>query len=348
VYYTLWDDTNHLYPAPTQLSTGTGSQTLTIYNGSASGRTSTYFLGGYWATAIQAITPDLILISHGHNQGTVPAQWWGDYLCLTESLAEANPQAGIVMVLQNPESANTLQQQRATVYEQLARLRGYGLVNVCQAFLDSPIGIPGLLLDGVHPNPTGSALWAAEVQKLFQGWSRTGPILPMQPTSLNQRGFQLLKNNDFSTFSSGTIPTGWVQYNGTATYTKDATNYESPNGYSMLLTATGGAQSAIEQDLPLNLVRGKWVTALVRLMLPAVPVSTDGVVVLYDNVQGSIKSNANISDVSGGAFRWVTVSSKIPANATTARFYLYPDSSTTNHAINVDYASVVLGRLPMR
>lgn len=346
VYYSLWNGS--AWPAPTQISTGTGAQTLTVYNGSVSGTRTPYSLGGNEAVMVAALAPDLIFTSYGHNQGTNAASWWGDYLNLTENLSMLHPQAGLVMILQNPAQANNNQQLRATVYESICRARGCGMVNAMQRFLDyGATRYPDLMKDTVHPNDAGQlSYWLPEVMQIFS-YNRSGPIRGILPSTFLQRGFQLLKNNDFSTFTNGTIPANWTQLQGTATYAQDSTNFESANGYSLLLTATGGAASAIGQTLPINMVKGRWITTLCRVRIGVGAADTTGVVGLYDNLGGLLADNAGGRGAVGGAFRWVVVTKFIPATATTARFYFYADSTTGNNAANIDYASVVLGKFPM-
>lgn len=345
IKHTLWDPVGFAWPVPDVLSVGTGAQSITVYSGSVAGARTTYAQGGLWGSMIQGLAPDVVMINYGHNQGATPGAWFSDYINLTEALLEVFPGAGIVQIIQNPETLNTLQGQRATVYEAIARMRGFGTVNIHQVFFDYGNWNPDLMADNVHPNSAGQLLWVAEVMKLYT-YDRLCPIRGNNSSSFMQRGIQLLVNGDFALFG-GALPDGWVVLAGAPTAAKDLVNFESPNGYSVLLSATGGAQAAIGQGIPASYTKGRWITALVRMRIEVGATDNTGVVGLYDNVTGLLKDNDGGRGARGGAFRWVVVSKFIPVNAATVRIYIYPDTGVTNAQCRVDSASVVLGRLPM-
>lgn len=349
IKYSLWDGS--AWPAPSTLSTGTGSKIITMYNGSVAGALHQYALAGRWAVMVAAITPDLMMINYGHNEGSdaVSYMWAGDFLSLTESLTEQHPGAGLIHMLQNPGTANNYSGLRHSVYESLARSRGYGLVNVHQVFTDyGAAWTTDLMADAVHPSSAGQLLWAGEVANVFCCPGRRFTRSAMPPSLFTLKGgCQLLKNGDFSAFSAA-LPDNWTQLSGAPTASKDNTNYESANGYSVIMQAAGGVGCALGQDLPLKQCLGKWITALVRIRIESGATSNTGVVALYNNVDGSLKDNDISRNFVGGAFRWQVMRMFVPTSATTVRLYIWPDVGTTNAACRVDFASVVVGGFPMR
>jgi len=351
LYYAAWSST--AYGTATQLTTGTGAQKITIYNCSVSGSKATYSLGGRWAAAVAALSPDLIFVSYGHN---VASSWavthWpvyqGHFLALTESLLEQCPNAGMILTLQNPETANTYLGQLHPYLESIARMRGYGVLNVWQAFKDyGSAWSTDLMADAVHPNSAGQAIWTNEALKLFRSpWDGFVQARPLLPCSFGQKGFSLIKNGDFSAFSSNP-PDNWTA-GGTLTIAKDSTNYESANGYAVSLTPTAGAAAGMYQALPIKLVKGKLITALARIYVPSGCDVNCGALGLYDSVASSVKSNDLSRDLSGGAFHWMVVSHVVDPAATSARVYIWADTGTANQSCTVDYVAVSVGPLPMR
>ena len=178
---------------------GTGDHTLTIDNASWGGRSTRWHLAPHLA-ALVAVHPDLIYVNHGHNDGyTVPAEpyWRDDLLALTESLNLASPKSEIVLIAQNPRTADPSMDARRPVTQDVAQERGYGFVNVWQAFHDAaPDGVGSLLIsDGIHPNPAGSAVWADAVLRDLVA----GPTGVQKPSSLSMPVTSLVPGD----FSSG-------------------------------------------------------------------------------------------------------------------------------------------------
>ena len=349
VTYQLWNDTSGAYDAASTIQTGTGARTLTVYNASVAGATTSFWQAPRFATAVAALSPDLTLVSLGHNEQAIAADLWhGRYVGLTEQVATSLPMSPLLLIAQNPATANTYQQQRREVYREIAAGRGYGFIDVCKAFEDYGTD---LTIDGIHPNTTGSQLWADTVLPAFtyqRGVApRTQPVSP-----LLQRGDNLLLNGDFSAFT-GAAPDNWTLANATAA--KDATNYESADinratgaltsAKAVKFTATGAGQATLIQYLPLNRVKGRWVTIAARIYVPTGQANSVGRLAVSDSTGSTIHVNDTAFQ---GAFRWVVASRFIPANATYARAYLYIDSGATGTGnLTVDRVTAVVGKYPM-
>lgn len=338
VKYQLWNDGATAYDAAATIQAGTSSRTLTVYNASVAGFSTYSWQAARADAALYSLTPDLIVVSLMHNEQPgvgFEAQWHGQYVGLTESLTERLPGADLLCIAQNPETANNYQQQRREVVREIAARKGYGFVDVLQAFLDYG---SDLTVDGIHPGPTGSRLWADTVLAAFTLDKRASPR-PQQPSTLTQAGEQLLKNGDFSAFSS-TVPDDWTLAN--ATTSKDTTNYESGSGYSCKVTATA-AGGTISQYIPINRARGRWVTVAARIFVPAGAALTVGRIAIGDSTGSTILPSGPGGT---GGFRWMVVTRYIPTSATNCRAIIYADSSAGGGSISVDRVVMTVGKFP--
>ncbi|WP_193613169.1 SGNH/GDSL hydrolase family protein [Nocardioides lijunqiniae] len=341
--YRLINDGAGTYGTET-LQTGTGPRTVTIYNCSVAGATTRYFQGAKFAThiaSLAAVAPVAGLISLTHNEGSVPNLWLGQQTAFVEEVALALPGMSISIVQENPVTANTLQQQRAAVYREYAASRGFGWFDICQAFLDSGVPLANLLLDGIHPNATGTALW---VQTMLPAFRYVPEVAPRTQTSPALEGAspEILVNGDFSDFG-GALPTGWLA-SGTATAAKNTTNFESPNGYSVDVTSAAAGDN-LYKNLPAKLVLGRWVTLTVRQRVAAGQDVTAGRIALADSL-GTTTSQAESYGRDG--FRYVVVSRFIAANATVPKVILYGASAGGGGVTAYDFASIRIGKLPGR
>lgn len=341
VAYRLWDDTGLVYAAPATVQTGTGPRTLTVYNCSVAGATTMYFQGAKFASCVAPLTPDLTVISLGHNEGSVPELWFPQYVNFAEQVSEAVPGSDILLIGQNPATNYTFQAPRVEVYRDIAARRGYGFIDVHQAFLDVDPAVSSLLIDGIHPNVTGSQLWANTVKAAFKLDRKRSPRT-QPPSTLTETGEQLLVNGDFADFP-GAIPTGWTT-SLTPTLAKDTGLYESGAGYSVKITTptTGGS---IQQTLPLNKVKGRWITVSARVHVTPGQGNVPGRIAVVDST-GSTTSNGNL--YGRGAWRWEVVTRFVPASATYARVVLYGDTSGGTGFANYSEVTCVVGRFPKR
>jgi len=339
VVYYLWAGT--AYDAGTTLQTGTGARTLRIWNCSVSGVQTHYTLGSRWPAAVVAPCPDLVLISHGKNEGAVSAgatekQWRGQYLALTESVALAHPYAKIVCILQCPNIGNVDMALKARAYAEIAALRGYGVVDVHQAFIDTGECACYVKADGVHPTtaddapcPNGSALWAKTVVDALYA----APPAASQPQSPITCPRQILVNGDFADFA-GAVPAAWTAAGATT----------SRSGSAVRIQATGSAPSSIYQDVPPAPCRGKWVTLAVRLKIPTGQGATAGRIYLADGTQ-VVTSNGPATARDG--FMWQVVSMRVAQSAVYLRAGIYADSAPSAGAdVTVEGACLAEGVLP--
>lgn len=346
ISYRLWDDAATDYAVAVTLGTGTGARTITVYNASVSGFSTYAWHGTRAQAAIYNLSPapDLTIVSLGHNETATTDLWHGQYVGLTESITARVPGTSLMVIAQNPNSTDTLQQQRREVYREIAAQRGYGFIDVCQAFLDDPAGIPALLADTLHPNATGSALWRDTVKAAFVRSKRTAPR-PQQPSTLLGSGVNLLRNGSFAARLDY-----WIASNVTAAV--DDTNFETAlntvgapanhasTAQKVTATATGGY---LYQWVPVNRVKGQWVTLAVRLRVPEGQPASVGRIAIND----SGGSTGSIGITHGqGAFRWAVVTRFIDPATTSLHVRVYADAGETLGNCTIDRAILVTGKFP--
>lgn len=340
-----WSTGSTAYAAPTVVQTGSGARTVDIYRASSGGWRTLTVLAPNFDTMVKAIpAPDVIVVALGHNEAAVTADARERYLALTESLTAAWPLAEIIVVAQNPNQTDDEQAERAAVYEQIAAARGYGFIDVHQAFAD--VGDFSIHMDDtVHPDASGYALWAAEVHRHFQ-LRRASATRTRPPSSLLEPSENLLDNGHFGAFI-GALPDKWTGANVTAT--KDTVDYRSPNGYSIVLSAVAPGNAAyISQSLPLAFVRNSWVTIAALVKVAAGKPYSAGNVGLKDSA-GESKSLGHASYGRDG-WRWEIVSRFFGPTVTSPVVRLYADSASgsadgTGEA-RFDCAIVARGMLP--
>lgn len=348
VNYRLWDDATTAYAPAVTVQTGAGTRTLTIWNASVAGAATSFWAGARANAALYALSPELTIVSLGHNEQVVaPEMWHSRYVALTETISWTLPGTDVLLIAQNPATGNTNQQLRAEVYREIAARRGYGFVDVGQAFLDT--GDAGALTtDGIHPNTAGTDLWLTTVKAAFvyqPGGRRTA-----QPSSpLGRAGDNLLINHDFAAFG-GTVPDNWSLSAGTAA--KDTTNFESHTLDRLTSASTAStavkftastAATTLHQYIPVKKVAGKWVTLAARVFVPVGQPSTVARFAVADS-SGSTLQPGNAAG--NGAFSWVVVSRFIPATATNCRVLIYVDSGTTGGNCTIDRVILVPGKYP--
>lgn len=345
VDYRLAVDGSSAYSAATSVQVGSGARTLTVYNASIPGYHALHFQGTRAGWAIFPLEPDLIFISLGHNEASTPESLiHSRMVSLTESVTE-RLSGDVILVAQNPATADENQQVRAQVYRDIATARGFGFIDVMKAFLDTGAA-PGLTTDGIHPNTAGSTLWAATVHAAFQYQPAIVPK-PQPPSPLTSAGPQLLINGDFASLPDHSLSAlaygGWWADANTA-ITQDATNYESPRGYGIKLTATAAALARFGQRIKAHAYRNQWVTVAWRVFIPSGQAQTVGWIYLDDGVGNS---TAIPGTYSGGAFQWIIASVKVGATATDLDTLLLLSGINAAAAnVTVDRVILTLGKFP--
>lgn len=373
VKYNMWNDTNRNYDAPVVIQTGTGPTppVINYWNVSLSGSHTLYFIGDRYPTAFESLaatnSPDLIMISHSHNMFDVStpnlrASFRPNMLVLTEELTQTYPDAGVIVMSQNPTyvaGRETWQNIKATELQLLASRRGYGFIDVHQAFLDTGHPVDYVRsIDGVHPTtdadapaPNGSLLWANTVMAALQ---YNGVVsAPTQPPSyFLTPAKSLITNTEFATWTVPTVPDGWTLVNCSAV--KDTVNFETgTDAVKLTAVATGASYmqfSASPASLGIKgLVTGKIITVGIRVFVPATNTLSGIGLLLKDQGGSTTQRRQDISSATRGRFHWLYLSKRIDSPGTLLTIQISPQWTGTfdaTHLMTVDRIRVIEGDVP--
>lgn len=370
VNYRLWNDTTRVYDAAVVIQTGQGATppVLTYWNCSVSGFATFHFVGERFTQAFESLpeAPDTIFISHSHNMldvttANLRASFRPNMMILSEELSQIFPDAGVILMSQNPSytaGRETWQNIKATELQGLAARHGYGFIDVHQAFVNTGDAKAYTKVDNIHPTtsadapaPNGSALWAETVMEAL---TYTGTVSsPAQcPSYFVEPARSLIPNTEFADWVDGSPPTGWTLTNVTAE--KDTTNFETGT-YGMKLTATATGTcfaqfSASPASLGIKgLVSGKLITVGVRIFVPSTNTIAGVGLLVKDQTGASTQRRVDISSATRGRFHWLYLNKKIDSPGTLFTFQISPQWSGTNAATNVmtvDRVRVVEGDVP--
>lgn len=110
---------------------------------------------------------ELVILSLGHNNNSEPGQAVPQLTELVGRVQAASPDpVPVVVTVQNPVTLPDRLPAADQVTEEVrgwATDQGYPVIDVHQAFQDSPEDLSTLLKDGLHPSEAGSVLWADTV-----------------------------------------------------------------------------------------------------------------------------------------------------------------------------------------
>ena len=358
VEFAFWDETGGTgYQAPITLQTGTDTNKLRFWCCARAGEIPGYVLGSRWSAAVVAPAPDLVIVNHGHNMPDPTGVAWKEQagrammMSLTEEVTATFPRAGLILIAQNPSKMagrETWQAIKANAWEDLASIRGYGFIDVHQAFLDYGNWQADLMLDDTHPNAKGSRLWADVVGAAFKEQRGAGVPTVNTPPLLTS-GKNYIDNYDFSAWS-GTNPDAWTP-NAAAATSKDTTNVEvGVQGCKVTANTTSGLAS-LAQSYNLAVkgyrhLKGQVVTLAVRVFVPAS--NTAVVRVEVKDSTGSVNArSADIPTSTRDRFVWLYASKRLDPAATDLYVTLYPRTSgTATVDATFDRVHLVQGVLP--
>lgn len=219
VLYRLWNDTNQSYDAATTLQTGTGAQTLTIYNGSVPGMGYNYpFASTVPATRFNLmlpVTPTAVIISYGYNSAT--ADYRKQQLELASWVLGNHPGTEYVLTAQPPMATGAAgaadQLTRMQDTRNLAAQERWGLIDVTQRFIDYGNYDTLINVDTIHPLVAGQDMWVEELQRYFNGTAQR-QVPTTAPATIGRifvpaQVFSAYAGTPVITFPSGIITPKW-------------------------------------------------------------------------------------------------------------------------------------------
>lgn len=354
------------YGAANNWNAGTTVQTGTGYRGATAPEIHVWLAG--WAahnwsdwfhdsrrdTVFGAADFDAITFAMGHNDGytvlgTEPIK--SRDLGFVEWARTIRPRAQIVLSSQNPREGTVGQESpghaevRNDVYRSLARERGYGYINITQAFHDDgrslvPGAVGGLIDDGVHPTTAGYDLWRDTVLGQFKSAPGAVPLPSSAPA------LSLLTKRVDGMHVRPVLANGWVGSN--VSESTEGTIKRGAAASSLKLTKTdGGAVAWLQKDLSLPATRGRDVTAVGWMYVPSTPADIKPTFGWFiDNVlQYATMVDPVLLD------QWVPINLTVtvPAGATQVRARLWVDNDTSadTPSIYVDSLDFIVGNLPL-
>lgn len=353
-----WDNTGHAWGSfSTVGSSGSGSFKIKFWQGAVSGTVCEQPLN-YFDAWVGVVQPDLVIVHHGHNYGKnasdggQPSDAVMDYvfreryLRFVAEVKKICPDADVLLTSQNPyltSGARTeMSNIRAQAIRKIAADLGCAYGPVLEAYLAT--GSPATYLGGdlLHPNTAGAQLAAATLLPLFR-IKDNHEITARNPSPLVTPGTNLLTNGDFIEFGLPPTLTGWTAAN--ATLSKDSTNYESANGYSVKGTCTAATVGQAYQSLPIRKIRGRVITFLARFYVEAaVTASGPGRVQLSGDGGFVTISSGTITSVRDN-WVWAFVTGYVPAGSSFITASLLFGNNAGEYA-SCDRAVVVLGHMP--
>lgn len=359
-----WNSTNNTYDAAATVATGTNTTTPTWihqYNGGQGGTVpeSTYATFDARCAAVQ---PDVVLINYGHNYGysytqsgfasdAVQRQVTRErFLRFAAEVKRACPTADVVIASQNPWLDDSLVMQaginelRAQIWREIAADMGAAYAPILETYQAQANPLTYLGADKLHPNTAGSQLGAGAVLPLFR-YLRNLPPSGRVVSPLLLPGANLLTNGNFSSFASPPTLPGWSVTNGSV-LSKNTTQFESGNGYSVRLQAGAGSGIAsMYASLPNGRVKGQVITVAARVYLPtAGATSSSGRLQLTGSSITTLASGT--LSLARDQWIWVWVTARIPAASTFVTVSILSGSAGTTDECSVDRVVAVLGHLP--
>lgn len=166
VSYRSWDRDGEAWR---KASPNGGVDAITVWNAS---RRSPDLAAEPARVAKASRRADVVLLSYGHRK--TPDEIAGALTAIHAAVLEENPDATVVVLLQNPDPAERQWQQLDTVQEvkRWARAAGLDTVDIYDAFLADPTPRADLVEADGSPTATGSALWARTLHAAIRSAAR--------------------------------------------------------------------------------------------------------------------------------------------------------------------------------
>jgi hypothetical protein len=350
IYTRAWNTaTDTAWLSETLIHNGTGSKKITVWLGGHSGMNWRYFFTdslreAFWKTP----TPEAVIICLGHNDadGDTSNGIWARNLLLIEWARTLCPRAQFILSSQNPRSVTPGRAEtRNDLYRRMARERGFGYINVTQAFHDDgrDLSAGGPLIDALGVHPTALAIeeiWTPLLRRYIHE-ARNAPVTATSAPSITLAG-RALASVQLRPIASN----GWTLTN--CAETEDYTVKKAPASSSVKITknTASNVTAYIEATLSVDEVKGRSIFVSANEYIPTASVGDLGQIWVL--VNGALSA---FSIVEGSRDQWVPVgvSADIPITATsvTVRFYINSAATTALPALYLDAFSVFVGSIPL-
>lgn len=352
VSYRLWNDAANIYGSEIVLGSGSGPNTIRVWNASVSATTTQYLMGAKFAASIASTSPHLVMWNHGKNMAALATQIGGGLPVLRgefyggmEQVRLALPGVPHVAIRQAPNRDDNSMQAVveqldviAMQYGDLSRLDEYSAVMATGKN-------PSLYIDNLHPSAAGSELKFGVIR---DGWisAREVPGFSVAPAFLASNGTNLLANakfDDAATYSGGT-PVGFSNLNATATV--DVAIADAGKTQSLKLAGTTAGAAIYLDKFGITAQKGGRITLAVRQYIdPSGGAANAGMGRVVQNVVGSPTTSYTAlspgAQLTGG-WRWIVIAGvDVNQAATNFRSLLYVDNNA-NVSSAVRYSRMIL------
>lgn len=335
VKFRYFNDMAQAWDAYSTVSAGSGTKTIFIDCCAVAGMNLSYLEGGREKSVFTGNDYVLGILNYGHNTGTTSREHTvtAEFTTGACNAMLFMPNAGILVTRQNPRRDlpdGPLQTAgMAAAWSSVAGSLGLGMIDVYSAY-QSLTDLAPYYLDDTHPNAAGQAVWLEAVKAaMFEQPTaiRSATSFP-NPLSVIKQNF--VRNPLFADWT-GASPSGWTFTNCTPSKNTGV----SENGlYGMQIDIGAGANPKMSADLSIALprLRGKKVTALVRLWRPTGLDLLAGRISLIASSGGSSASVVSGVNVASGGYIWVMASLVVPRNSTSLRLDVYTGASSGTDA----------------
>lgn len=344
VSYRLWNTESSAYAAATAISTGSGANTIRIWNASVAGTAPIHHMGSNFAAAIADTNPDLIVWSHGHNllaqEGLARAEFVGPM----DQVRMALPSVPHAAVRQNPRRDDNNMAVTVAALDALAE--DYGDLTLIDAYslFIAQNKDSSLYADNLHPSAAGSQLFLQAAKTAWNG-SRAGDSPAVTDAFLESLGTNLLANANFADPSYvGGTPTGWSVTGDTAC-TLETTIKDAGKSQCMKITSTAASSGLLQTIASPATLQNKQATIAVRMYVPAgQPQLAAGVNLLRLTPVGSYTISRGNSGVDG--WRWFVVTTPNLGAFANFRVTLNLIAAAASSTVYIDRAILVEGEFP--
>lgn len=156
-------------------ATVTGGPAVVALNGSVAGEAATYATDATRQPKLVPTEPAFTLINYGHNYAS-GSSVQASYTDLIDDLLTLYPYSTIICTTQTPKSPDTFtavqvrsQAIRMSEILRIAEAKGVMAIDPFKE-MNAAADVDIYLVDGIHPNATGTALWLAHLKRPFQVW----------------------------------------------------------------------------------------------------------------------------------------------------------------------------------
>ena len=339
---------------------------LDIYLGAVAGTPPAHLLGSLFMTALGSVPADALIMAHGINLNTHPAEAIaGAYAVAFEQYRTVHPAALIGAFTQHPHRDSTAYDGVRAILKANASRYGVAVNDApFQEFLDA--GKPvNWYVDGDPVHESVGPGCQPYIRAMNAWWDTAYPTQSvLRPSRLIMPAArqQLIVNGDFSVWTNtASVPDGWTQAAGNITFSKDTANYaDERKPFSVKMIGTGVAQTVVTQPVSAAkraLVGGRnvFLSGLIKKELAGSYHATLGRIGLSwagsNNDASPIGGPVNTVGYAdkGDGFAWWGLVAKMPDIVSALTVNVYHDSAGPPDLVNavyLDQISLTIGGMP--